>query len=176
MRQKVNHAPGPLSVDEISNPVMRPGLGTPGWRQAMSKYHQGTPAFRAARLPSRLLSSRLSCVSKVAFGPIPNLKSGCGNFLTDVDSSASSSRKKGTAMFGAVKGLLSYLAGDPGPRTRANYHNRRIVAAALLTSIATVASIVKCRRFDEKPSTLYCGLSSRSMITQREACSKKRSP
>jgi hypothetical protein len=33
------------------------------------------------------------------------LKSGCGNFLTDVDNSASSSRKKGTAMFGAVKAL-----------------------------------------------------------------------
>ena len=43
-------------------------------------------------------------------------------------------------MFGAVKALLSYLAGDPGPRTRANYHNRRLVAAALLTSVASVDS------------------------------------
>ena len=43
-------------------------------------------------------------------------------------------------MFGAVKALLSYLAGDPGARTRANYHNRRLVAAALLTSVASVDS------------------------------------
>ena len=120
---------------------MRPGLGTPGWKQAMSNYHQGTPAFRAARLPSRLLCSRLrlklckqGCFTR-RNGPIPNLKSGCGNFLTDVDSSASSSRKKGTAMFGAVKALLSHLAGDPGPRTRANYHNRRL--ARLLASIGS---------------------------------------
>ena len=43
-------------------------------------------------------------------------------------------------MFGAVKALLSYLAGDPCARTRANYHNRRLVAAALLTSVASVDS------------------------------------
>jgi uncharacterized tellurite resistance protein B-like protein len=41
-------------------------------------------------------------------------------------------------MFGAVKTLLSYLAGDPGPRTQANDHNRLLVTAALLTRVATV--------------------------------------
>ena len=38
------------------------------------------------------------------------------------------------------KALLSCLAGDPGPRTRANYHNRRLMTAALLTSVASVDS------------------------------------
>lgn len=46
----------------------------------------------------------------------------------------------GTAMFGAVTALVSYLAGDPGPRTRANDYNRRLVTAALLTRVATVHS------------------------------------
>ena len=43
-------------------------------------------------------------------------------------------------MFGAVTALVSYLAGDPGPRTRANDYNRRLVTAALLTRVATVHS------------------------------------
>ena len=41
-------------------------------------------------------------------------------------------------MFGAVKTLLSNLAGDPGPRTEAYDHNRLLVTAALLTRVATV--------------------------------------
>jgi uncharacterized tellurite resistance protein B-like protein len=41
-------------------------------------------------------------------------------------------------MFGVVKTLLSNLAGDPGPRTEANDHNRLLVTAALLTRVATV--------------------------------------
>ena len=41
-------------------------------------------------------------------------------------------------MFGAVKTLLSNLAGDPGPRTEANEHNRLLATAALLTRVATV--------------------------------------
>ena len=41
-------------------------------------------------------------------------------------------------MFGAVKTLLSYLAGDLGPTTTNDNH--RLVAAALLTRVATVHS------------------------------------
>jgi uncharacterized tellurite resistance protein B-like protein len=41
-------------------------------------------------------------------------------------------------MFGAVKSLLSNLAGDPGKRTEANEHNRLLATAALLTRVATV--------------------------------------
>ena len=41
-------------------------------------------------------------------------------------------------MFGAVKTLLSYLAGDLGPRTTND--NQRLVTAALLTRVATVHS------------------------------------
>ena len=43
-------------------------------------------------------------------------------------------------MFGALTTLVSYLAGDPPPRTRANDYNRRLVTAALLTRVATVHS------------------------------------
>ena len=41
-------------------------------------------------------------------------------------------------MFGAAKTLLSYLAGDLGPRTTNDNH--RLVTAALLTRVATVHS------------------------------------
>ena len=41
-------------------------------------------------------------------------------------------------MLGAVKTLLSNIAGDLGSRTEANGHNRLLVTAALLTRVATV--------------------------------------
>jgi uncharacterized tellurite resistance protein B-like protein len=46
----------------------------------------------------------------------------------------------GTAMVGWAKILLSYLAGDAGPRAEVNDDDRRLATAALLTRIATVNS------------------------------------
>ena len=43
-------------------------------------------------------------------------------------------------MFGWAKILLSYLAGDAGPRAQVNDYDRRLASAALLTRIATVNS------------------------------------
>ena len=43
-------------------------------------------------------------------------------------------------MLGSIKTLLSYLAGDAGPRKHANDYNRWLVTAALLTRVATVHS------------------------------------
>ena len=43
-------------------------------------------------------------------------------------------------MFGAVKTLLSYLAGDSGPGSQATDHDLRLATAALLTRVASVDS------------------------------------
>jgi uncharacterized tellurite resistance protein B-like protein len=43
-------------------------------------------------------------------------------------------------MFGWAKILLSYLAGDAGPRGQVNDYDRQLATAALLTRIATVNS------------------------------------
>jgi uncharacterized tellurite resistance protein B-like protein len=41
-------------------------------------------------------------------------------------------------MFGSMKNLLSYLAGDAGPRVKSEGYTRWLVTAALLTRAATV--------------------------------------
>ena len=49
-------------------------------------------------------------------------------------------------MFGWAKILLSYLAGDAGPRAKVNDYDRRLATAALLTRIATVNELSEVRR------------------------------
>jgi uncharacterized tellurite resistance protein B-like protein len=60
-------------------------------------------------------------------------------------------------MFGAVKTLLSKLAGDLGPRAEANDHNRLLVTAALLTRVATV----HCELSEVRHEALYAMLRSK---------------
>jgi uncharacterized tellurite resistance protein B-like protein len=47
-------------------------------------------------------------------------------------------RESGATMFGSMKNLLSYLAGDEGPRVKSDGYTRWLVTAALLTCAATV--------------------------------------
>jgi uncharacterized tellurite resistance protein B-like protein len=70
----------------------------------------------------------------------PTCKSGGGNALSECSAGGLQFAKNGEAMFGAVRNLLSYLAGNAGPGSQANDHNLRLVTAALLTRVASADS------------------------------------
>ena len=68
-------------------------------------------------------------------------------------------------MFGAVKTLLSYLAGNARPESQANDHDLRLATAALLTRVATVDSDMSPARRE----ALYTILQSKFALDDRSA-------
>lgn len=62
-------------------------------------------------------------------------------------------------MFGSMKNLLSYLAGDAGPRVKTDGYTRWLVTAALLTRAATVHHEMSVARQKALYSVLQSGFS-----------------